>query len=101
MSKNSWFKKLLKKIRSWIFKENTPKLLPVQKKQKKTEKYKNKVKKTKVSFCLIAHKTNYFEKDARQEANKRTTKYLKIRVYRCPHCEYWHLTHKKNKLNFH
>jgi len=61
------------------------------------------VKKGRVSkriICPVVLKVSYDEKRSKEKA-KITKSINKIRAYKCEFCPYWHLTHKKNKLNFH
>ena len=51
--------------------------------------------------CVITGKSSYEEKRCKEAAIRKTAGSLKIRAYKCQFCDYWHLTHKSNKLKMH
>ena len=85
---------LLNWIKSFFKKEKaTLKTKVVVTKQKKTSTYQRLPK------CPAMLKTSYREQLAKSEAEKMSKKSIsKIRAYKCEHCDYWHLTHKKNYI---
>ncbi len=51
--------------------------------------------------CPILHKVSRTESNARNAAKLKSNSFQKIRPYKCEFCEWWHLTHKHNKLRMH
>lgn len=52
--------------------------------------------------CPVMLKTSYNEQVAKREAEKMSKKNgAKLRGYKCQFCDFWHLTHKKNKVTMH
>jgi len=60
-----------------------------------------KVRPPRLPRCLSKDKISYNESDAKAKAIQLTVGNQKMRAYACFFCPYWHLTHKKNKLNMH
>lgn len=53
----------------------------------------------KTGSCVIMGKVNRTEKQAKARAAKPGG--IKLRAYKCEFCPWWHLTHKKQKLQMH
>lgn len=52
--------------------------------------------------CLIMNKISYTETRVKKQAEKVSKRVgTKLRAYKCEYCDYWHLTHKSNKLTMH
>lgn len=69
---------------------------------KAPESKKEKPKKLYFPKCPATLKTSYNEQIAKQEAEKVGKRTLtNLRAYKCEFCDYWHMTHKKNKLKMH
>lgn len=105
-------KSLLKKLWSFIRGEKKPpqRVIPVDPAIFKELDYKIhvtppiKVRKPKpkpLPLCLSKNKVSFTEEKAKARAEQLTRAGQKMRAYRCMFCPYWHLTHKKNKLNLH
>ena len=51
-----------------------------------------------INFCVISGKACYDKKGAVTAANKRwDDAYVKLRVYPCPDCNWWHLSSRVNR----
>lgn len=50
-----------------------------------------------MEYCEKSGKPSYDKKGALSAKNKRfKEEHVKLRVYLCPHCDGWHLTHKEH-----
>lgn len=91
--------KYLKKLIDFFFKVKSPPVVEVHTPVIKQVVYKKKKKYNKK--CFVTNKVSHTESEARDLSKIKTNKYLKIRPYKCPYCEFWHVTHKKDKVTFH
>ena len=93
----NYLRLITKYLRSFLNKE------PVKVEQPaKKEPVKQKPKKVHFPKCPATLKTSYNEQLAKQEAEKIGKRTLtKLRAYKCQFCDYWHMTHKSNKLKMH
>lgn len=62
--------------------------------------------KSEVRYCSTSGKVQYDKKTAQTAANKRyADDHVELRIYQCPSCNWWHLTHTnirpKNKRHRH
>lgn len=95
---------LLKSSTSKQDKSNTSKAVPELPLLKaKSRKRATKRRTTKrLPKCSIMRKVSYRELVVRKEAEKVSKRLgVKLRPYKCEYCDYWHLSHKKNKLTLH
>lgn len=52
--------------------------------------------------CMVTSKKCRTEQQAKDNAVRNAANSLNgLRAYKCPFCDWWHLTHKKNKLKMH
>jgi hypothetical protein len=50
--------------------------------------------------CNVSGKIKYDKRGAQTAKNKRwCDERIELRIYNCPHCNYWHLTSLINKTN--
>jgi len=59
------------------------------------------VKKRRMHECPVLFKKCYTEARCKRVAEQKSTQLVKLRGYKCEFCNYWHLTHKPNKMKFH
>ncbi len=96
-------KKILKKIKFFLLNKKEDKVVLMQtiinttKKKQKHKKYYRKNRK--ISRCYVTGKVCMNETKAKNKVN--TAGFLNARAYKCEFCNFWHLTHKKNKLKMH
>lgn len=95
--------RLLRNYLRSIFEEKPVKVeQPVEKAKPVSEPKKEKPQKLYLPKCPATLKTSYNEQLAKQEAEKIGKRTLtNLRAYKCQFCDYWHVTHKKNKLKMH
>lgn len=91
-------KYIIELLKSWL-KKLEPKLTETPIIQEQERIFIRNGRQKKRTLCPVMNKVNYDETYAKFKA--KASKGIKLRAYHCEFCPNWHLTHKKDKKNFH